>query len=119
MNSKYFIPFFFIAHIIGFHCAIGQNITRDTVKIDDQECVYFTARPNEKINGIVLILPGRGENPKEVFKSTNLPKALTAKGYLTVIPVLRYSLFAGKAIRAQIAQILNAQSIKYKLNNPD
>lgn len=119
MKPKYFLPFFFIAYLIGFNGVIGQNITKNTIQPDNEICTYFTIRPKERITGIVLLLPGRGENPKQVFKNTRLPNVLAAKGYLTVIPDLSYSLFADKTIKAQITQVLRAESIKNNLIKPN
>jgi hypothetical protein len=119
MNPKHSFPFFFVVFLIGFNNAAGQKIIKDTINLNNEICTYFTTQPKGKIAGILLLLPGRGESPKEVFKNTSLPILLEAKGYLTVIPGLRYSLFAGKTIKAQITKILSAQSIKNNLNKPD
>jgi hypothetical protein len=117
--SKIFQSVFFFVCFIAFNHVVGQNILKGTVRVNDEICTYFTTQPKKTVTGIVLLLPGRGERPRQVFKKINLPDVLAAKGYLTVIPDLRYSLFAGKKIKAQINQILKAQSLKYNLEKPD
>jgi hypothetical protein len=119
MSVKTFHRFFLLVCLTGFNYAVGQNIIKETVKVNDEICTYFTIQPKVNIHGIVLLLPGRSESPGQVFISTRLHTVLAAKGYLTVVPELQYSLFAGKRIRAQITQILKTESQKYKLNKPD
>ena len=119
MKPKYILSFFLIAYFIGFNGVIGQNITKNTIQPDNEICTYFTIQPKERITGIVLLLPGRGESPRQVFRNTSLPKILAAKGYLIVMPVLSYSLFADKKIKSQITQVIRAEIIKNNLNKPN
>jgi hypothetical protein len=119
MRPIYFHAFYLFACFIGFNHAVGQKIIKNTLKLNDEITTYYTIQPKEDITGIVLLLPGRGESPRQVLKNTSLPDVLAAKGYLVMIPGLHYSLFADETIKAQITEILRTQLGKYHLNKPN
>ena len=118
MRPIFFHAFSFLAWFISIDHAAAQNIIKGSIELNIEVCTYFTLQPKEHIKGIVLLLPGRGESPKQVFKNTKLPTVLAAKGYLTLVPELQYSLFADKKIKSQIAELLKTQSVKHNLINP-
>jgi hypothetical protein len=90
--------------------AIAQNVTRKTLRVDNKNCSYYLLEPTIPMRGILLLLPGRGESAKEVFKKTELPTLLKAKGYMTIVPELPYSLFANELIKKQIREIVKTHA---------
>ena len=95
--------------LIG-ECVVAQTISKKSIRVDNKNYAYFVLEPAIAMQGILLLLPGRGENPKDVFKRTDLPDFLKAKGYLTIVPELPYSLFAGASIRKHLLEILKTQA---------
>lgn len=90
--------------------ALGQNVVQKTFKLDGKNFGYQTLQPTDSIKGILVLIPGKGENPKSVFRKTLIPTLVSAKGYLTVVPDLKYALFADDLIRKQISEILRIES---------
>ena len=73
---------------------VGQSIDKHKDKVNDESFTYYVMQPESEINGILLLLPGSGENPKSIFDKTSLPQILVKKGFLIVVPELNNSLFA-------------------------
>ncbi len=90
--------------------AWAQTILQKTFKLDGKNASYYVLQPTDSITGILLLLPAKGENPKSVFKKSGLPEILSAKGYLTVVPNLKYALYTDDPMRKQISEILNIES---------
>lgn len=55
---------------------------------DTTQNFYYSLIPENKIEGLLLIMPGFGTLPEEMMKETKLPEKAVAKNYLVVIPVL-------------------------------
>ncbi len=88
----------------------GQDILQKSIKVDGKSISYYVLQPADPVSGILLLLPGRGENPKSVFKKTSLPEVLNAKGYMTIVPNLKYAMFADDMIKKQLSEILRVES---------
>ncbi|MBL7852358.1 MAG: hypothetical protein JNN04_15750 [Cyclobacteriaceae bacterium] len=96
--------------LISFSFVSGQEIVQKSLKVDGKSVSYQVLQPAGDISGILLLLPGKGENPKAVFKKTSLPEKLSGKGYMTIVPNLKYALFADELIRKQLEEILKAET---------
>lgn len=118
MRPKCYIVSFFLCFLLCLNYSFGQNIIKEIGKVKGEKFSYFTMAPEQNINGIALLLPSLGESPKSLFKNTSIPYLLAAKGYLTIVPELRYSLFADEFTKAQFNHILKTQAEKYNLNKP-
>jgi hypothetical protein len=90
--------------------AVAQDVVQKSVKVDGKSVNYLVLQPSGDVSGILLLLPGKGDNPKGVFKKTALPEKLLAKGYMTIVPNLKYALFADEMIRKQLGEILKAET---------
>ncbi len=96
----------------------AQRVSQERLRLKAGSCNYFVMQPGDSIRGIVFIFPGRGEQPKSVFRKTALFSMLSQKGYLVIVPELHYSLFADELILSQLEAIGKIQSEKYKLVDP-
>lgn len=96
--------------VVGPWESVGQDILQKSVKVDGKNIAYYVLQPADPVSGILLLLPGRGENPKSVFKKTSLPGVLSAKGYMTIVPNLKYAMFADEVITKQLSEILKIES---------
>lgn len=90
--------------------AFCQDVLQKSFKLDGKSFNYSVLQPGDSIKGILLLFPGKGENPKSVFKKTTLPGMLVTKGYLTIVPSLKYALFADELIRKQLLEVLRIES---------
>ncbi len=90
--------------------AFGQDVVQKTFKLDGKSFNYYVLQPGDSIKGILLLFPGKGESPKAVFKKTSLPEKLVTKGYMTIVPNLKYALFADELIRKQLSEIVRVES---------
>lgn len=88
----------------------GQEAVQKSLKVDGKGVNYLVMQPAGDVTGILLLLPGKGENPKSVFKKTDLPTLLSSKGYITIVPNLKYALFADEVTRKQLTEILTAET---------
>lgn len=117
MNLKLaLLSFCLLLIIVKSH---GQRIDRESYKVVGEKHFYYVMRPEGSIKGILLLFPGRGENPKKIFSHTQLPSVLKSKGYLTIIPELPYSLFADETVRKQVDQIISRYFDDTKKSIPD
>lgn len=104
---------------IQFANAYGQNINVNKGKIDGRTYSWLVMESQqEKIKGILILMPGWGESIRSIFKKTTLPRLLAEKGYITIVPELRQTLFADDYTITQLNQIIKVASSKYNLNDP-
>lgn len=98
------------AVLLSNSLAFAQEIEQKSLKVEGKSVSYSVLRPAGEISGLLLLLPGKGENPKSVFKKTSLPEKLSAKGYVTIVPSLKYALFADELTRRQLSEIVKAEA---------
>lgn len=97
----------------------GQEISKIKGIVNGNAFSYYVMKPEQQIKGVLLLLPGWGENLKTIFKKTTLPRLLTEKGYLTIVPELRQTLFADDYTLAELNELLKSASDNFHLTNPD
>lgn len=90
--------------------AHGQEVVQKSLKLEGKSVAYHVMQPAGEVKGILLLLPGKGESPKGVFRKTSVPEKLSGKGYLTIVPNLKYALFADELARKQLSEILRAET---------
>lgn len=73
--------------------------------------------PAQEIKGILVLLPGWGENPQSIFEKTALPRLLLEKGFVTIVPQLHQTLIADDYTLAEINEHLAVQSRRYGISN--
>jgi hypothetical protein len=89
----------------------AQEVVQKSIKVDGKSVSYSVLQSTGSASkGILLLFPGKGENPKSVFKKTTLPGILAAQGYTTIVPNLKYALFADDLARKQLSEILKTES---------
>ena len=65
--------------------ATGQNFEKIAFNDKDSEDYYIQLKPStEKINGVLILLPGYGEKAESIFPSSNLFNTAYANGILTI-----------------------------------
>lgn len=101
MRQKTLMIFF----LLGTLCsAVGQSFERVNFNDKDADDYYIQLRPpTEKINGVLILLPGYGEKAESIFPSSNLFNMAYANGILTV------AIAGGEKIYAD-------EKVIYKLN---
>lgn len=94
---------------VGF----AQIIKKDNGKVNNETFSYSYMEPAQEIKGLVILLPGWGESPLSIFEKTELPRFLSQKGFATVVPQLRQTLFADAYAIAQINEIIKIETKRY------
>ena len=112
--------------LISFFCCFvfastlfGQNSVRHSYSLMGKTYAYYVMQPVDSIKGILILFPGKGENPKNIFRKTRIPEVLKDKGYQTIVPELHYSLFVDQLIKKQLKEILRIQTANPKLISPN
>ena len=88
----------------------GQDVVQKSLKVDGKSINYHVLQPAGDISGILLLFPGKGESSKSVFKKTSIPEKLATMGYMTIVPNLKYTLFADELARRQLEEILKTET---------
>lgn len=97
---------------VGF----GQIIKKDNGKVNNETFLYFYMEPEQEIRGLLILLPGWGESPQSIFEKTKLPHLLFEKGFATIVPQLRQTLFADDYTISEINEIIKIQTKRYNSN---
>lgn len=104
-------PFWEIGLILLLLCdLVAYAQDQKSLKVDGKGITYTVLQPTGDISGVLLLLPGKGENAKSVLKKTSLPEILGTKGFVTIVPNLKYNLFADEVARKQLSQILATEA---------
>lgn len=114
---KHLIITYIFSQLLFHTCLFGQSINKHKDKVNDEIFTYYTIQPQSKIIGILLLLPGSGENPKSIFDKTSLPKIMADKGFLIVAPELHNSLFADQKTINELNEICKSNCQKYNISN--
>ncbi|MEA5260009.1 hypothetical protein VB264_19585 [Arcicella aquatica] len=101
--------------LLFYNNLIGQNIEKYRDKVDNLSFTYYALQPQSKVVGVLVLLPGSGENPKSIFEKTNLPQIMANNGYLILAPELHNSLFADQSTIKELDKICKTQCDKYKV----
>jgi pimeloyl-ACP methyl ester carboxylesterase len=96
--------------------AFGQNVKKGNGKVNNKTFSYFYIEPSQEIKGVLILLPGWGESVQSIFEKTSLPRLLLAKGFVTIVPQLRQTLFADDYTISEINEIIKIQSARYNSN---
>ena len=71
--------------LLTLSCAFGQNFEKVVFNDKDTDDYYIQLKPpTEKINGVLILLPGYGEKAESIFPSSNLFNTAYANGVLTI-----------------------------------
>jgi len=114
---KYFIIIYLFSQFFFYNYLAAQSVDKHKDKVNNKTFNYYTMKPQIKVIGILLLLPGSGENPKSIFDKTSLPQIMANKGFLIVAPELHNSLFADQNTINQLNQLCKTQCQKYNISN--
>ncbi len=108
----------YIFSLLLFHNQlIGQSIDKYKDKVDDLSFTYYVMLPQSKVVGVLILLPGSGENPKSIFEKTSLPQIMVNNGYLIIAPELHNSLFADQSTINELNKIRKIYCDKYMVSS--
>lgn len=84
---------------------------------DTSKNYYITIHPEKELKGLLLLLPGFGESPKQVLIESDLPTFASKAGYLTIIPALgdRSFFYIDKESHEKLNLLLSEVFARYKL----
>jgi len=114
---KCFIIIYVFSLLCFPNCVIAQKIDKYKDKVNDKSFTYYVMQPQSKVVGILILLPGSGENPKSIFGKTGIPQMMAGKGFLILSPELHNSLFADQSSIDELNKICKVQRDKYNVSN--
>lgn len=80
--------------LVGIFLLISTNLFGQgieftyKIKGDTTREYYATVHPAKEVRGVLILLPGFGELPKQTLVETDIHKVASEAGYLTIIPAL-------------------------------
>jgi len=96
--------------------AIGQSIEKVIFNNKDANDYYLQLKPaTEKINGVLILMPGYGEKPESIFPSSNLLNTAYANNILTISIAGDAKIYADENVIDKI----NRGLIYFLKNNPN
>ena len=103
--------------LLFYNQLFGQSIDKYKDKVDDLSFTYYVMLPQSKVVGVLILLPGSGENPKSIFQKTSLPKIMVNNGYLIIAPELHNSLFVDQSTINELNKIGKIYYDKYMVSS--
>lgn len=115
MNTRLALTTLLILSIKGYAQKIEYSLSTQG---DTTKNYYVTVFPRGELKGLIVLLPGFGELPKETLLETDIYKHASQAGHMTVIPALGdWSFFYIDGDSHQkLNKFLNDVFIKYKLS---
>lgn len=98
-----------------FNQATGQAVRKGKDQFNGNTYNYYYTEPQGATTGILILLPGTGEQIKSIFSKTKLPQLLADKGFVTIIPEVHSLLYADQYTIDELDQLLKTQLEKYKV----
>lgn len=97
----------------------AQDISKSKIKVLNNSYDYYEMQADLPVKGLLILLPAFGEKPKSIFTKTNLPKLITAKGYITLAVEVPQNMFANNDCIAELNQLIKLKIAQYKLSYSD
>jgi pimeloyl-ACP methyl ester carboxylesterase len=91
-------------------CSIAFGQTFEKIVFNDKKAdhYYILLRPNtDEIKGVLILLPGYGENPESIFPESKLFNVAYANGILTVAIAGGQKLYADESVVDKLDRALN------------
>lgn len=114
---KFHIWTAFFCLLVLSNLLYGQSIKKDKAKAGNKDFSYYYIQPEVKVKGVVILLTGAGERSRSVFNKTDLPKVLTEKGYVTIVPEISNSLIIDQHSFEVLDVLVETQCKKYNAVN--
>jgi hypothetical protein len=114
---KCFIILYIFSLLFFHNRVVGQNVDKFKDKVNDKSFTYYVMQPQSKVVGILVLLPGSGENPKSIFEKTRVPQIMANKGFLIITPELHNSLFADQSTINELDKICKNLYKKHDVSN--
>jgi pimeloyl-ACP methyl ester carboxylesterase len=105
-----------IISILVLHVAIAsleaQTSRKMKGKVGRMAYSYRIMEPASTPRGIVVLMPSRGEKPKELFWHTSIPRHLAGQGFVTIVPDVNYALILESRTRNILNDVVAAESAR-------
>lgn len=112
---KYYIIGFLFCCVGFINQLFGQTLKKDKDYVNGKAFNYYFTELKVEAKGIVILLPAFGEKPQSIINKSALPRLLTEKGYVTILPEIRSMLFADQYTLNEIDQLIKTQVEKYRV----
>lgn len=88
-------------------------------KLDSSKNYYYAVYPEKEIKAWMVILPGYGETPQNVFEESSIADSVIANGILLIVPSLKDwdTFYLDSASQNILSSLIIEVSKKYKLQD--
>jgi hypothetical protein len=101
-----------IIFLSGLLALKAQTIQKVRGKIGGWSYAYHVMQPAQPVRGMVILMPSRGEKPKQVFDRTAIPDHLARSGFRVIVPQLGYALILEDGSKDILNQIIADESTR-------
>lgn len=115
------LPFAVLVFLLLVNLVKSQKNEKVYLRLEDSSTLYYKAiLPNEnKIKGVLVLMPGLGETAEDVCVQTNLPQLAAQNQLLTIIPILQdgvYSFGIDNMSQKYLNKIIDSVLVKYQIS---
>lgn len=90
----------------------AQAIKKVRGRVGGASYSYCVMEPSRPPRGIVVLMPSRGEHPREVFRHTSIPRHLAAAGFIILVSNVDYALVLEEGTKNILNDIVAVESRK-------
>ena len=101
--------------LAGLSVLHAQTIRKMRGRVGGTSYSYQVMEPSQIPKGIVVLMPSRGEKPKEVFWHTSIPKYLAARGFITIVPKVDYALILEEKTKNILNDVVSVERDRAEL----
>ena len=95
----------------------GQSINKIVLDSKDSLSGYYLAlEPHDSIKGVLVLLPGFGEYPENIFPESKLFNVAYANNILTIVWAEGNKLYADSIVQIKLTTVLKDVIKKYRVN---
>lgn len=91
----------------------------DTITFDSNDALlgyYIAAAPIDKdVIGAIVLLPGLGQKPENVYRDTKIPEYATASGLVTIAYAGQMRITADTIVRQRLSQVITDAISRYNI----
>lgn len=107
---------FVLAILLQYFSIQAQGFEKIYFQAQDPEAYYLALEPpTQKIEGVLILLPGFGQKPESIFTETDLPKAAAHNGLLIIAlgcgPKLYADSLTVSRLNTALKHVLNSYSV--------
>jgi pimeloyl-ACP methyl ester carboxylesterase len=118
MKKKIILLIFIYTFFVFSHLAYSQSIEKIALDSKDSSLYYLAVKPLAgEIKGVLILLPGFGEQAEAIFPETKLHNVACVNNILTIGVEVGNKIYADKAVLEKINLVLNDILKRFKVKS--